>query len=282
MTITREQRQAAGLGAAPQQPGCPPAGSFRVPFPRAQAASQGAQSQAQPAKLPSVMKTIPVGAFLEQVARHPEFIPYERTSRILPTQAWFAPERTPSSYTRFELINEQPGQDRALIVLEYQVLVYGFSGAASYDYVPRGPGRFSGSMGYAVYVAGTSPGLLEYQLVPTPVPLTDKSAYPQQRSNIPKLSDLTAAYFTDVGLLAYGGASGFGRLLQPQNTRKFGATGAPWSHILIDDMSFRIAGAVFRPVESPIAFVEARVAGFTSSKLLVTKLLDDIAATVRQ
>jgi len=197
---------------------------------------------------------------LAKYSRNPELRPYEEVFRSEPNESWYDPFRDPDHPTQFELGTIRPGGGTSLIIMDYSVQPYGFSGSTSLDFASLADDEISSSFGYSFEINGQSPGLLRYRLDPVRSTLRQQSVRFSQR--MMRFDNLTDDDYVRSQASEYASAAGYGTGLHPQTSSRFGGKIIPWGEFLHDDQVLSVTGVVFRPIEVPLAFVQVRFSGF--------------------
>ena len=258
--------------------GCPidPTSPVPPPWDDPPSAGQGGgRSQA-----PSQGRLSEVGAMLAKWARNPDLKPYEELFRSEPNEAWFDSARDPDHPTQFEIATVRPEQGQSILLFDYSVVPYGFSGVSALDYEPLPDDLISGVFGYSIRVNNKEPGQLKYRLQPIPSTIRMQSL----RFNQPKIQaalQLTQDDFAISQANDYASAAGFGTGLHPQTAAHYGARGVPFTEYVHDEEVLTIIGVVFRPVEIPLAFVQARVSGFKGPSIIIRSIETALRAALR-
>lgn len=225
-------------------------------------------------------RTMEVGSMLAKWARNPELLPYEEVFRSEPNEAWFDLARDPDHPTQFEIATVQPGAGQAIVVFDYSVVPYGFSGISPLDYAPLPDEMISGVFGYSIRVDGQEPGQLKYRLDPL-----DSTIRPQQfrfqQTKVKNLADLTADDFAIAAANSYATAAGFATSLHPQTAAHYGPRVGPFTEYVVDNQVLAITGVVFRPVDVTLAFIQARISGYKGRSQIIKQLVTDLRAILR-
>lgn len=221
-----------------------------------------------------------MGGLLAKYGKTPIYKIYEQVFRVEPNQAWFDPLRDPAHPTQFEIATVTAESGQAILLFDYEIRPYRFSGINSFDYVPMEEGRLSGSLGYVIQKNGQTPGNLEYRLDPVSSTLKRQSLQ-FSRNGIKPITQMTADDFALTASQSYASAAGYGTSLMPQSPRRFGPSNAPFLEILLEDEVMTFSGVVYRQIESPVAFVQARISGYKTSSNIAKRLLRDLEESLR-
>lgn len=263
--------------------GCPidPTAPIAPPWDAASVLSgQSPQGQAAAAQSHGPMPVTEAGGLLAKYGKYPVFKVYEQLFRIEPNESWFDPARDPTRPTQFEIATVRADAGQVILLFDYSIRPYRFSGINSFDFVPMDEGRLSGSMGYVVQKNGQNPGNLEYRLDPLSSTLR-RQALQFNRSLKRSIAQMTADDYAITASQSYASAAGYGTSLMPQSPRRFGAHNAPFLETIYEDEVFTFSGVVYRQIESPVAFVECRISGYKTSSNIAKRLLRDLDETLR-
>jgi hypothetical protein len=204
-----------------------------------------------------------VGAGLATTLLHPSVLPFERLWRRLPEQGLHSGV-SPTRPFIIELGSFRVPKDRALLIYDFRPDVYRFSGIDPNDWVPVESGRFQ-QITYDVVVNGNHrPGNKEFEIQPiprqfqsnefiNPLPTDPEQPFPQTLFNQARFNQ-------------FGSAAGAGMALLPQRAFRYGARNAPFTLFLNQNDTFTARAVFWRPVMSPLAFIEFDFAGFELPK----------------
>ena len=227
-----------------------------------------------------IKRTLELAGPFSAYTRHPELEDFEQMFRVEPDDSWFSPDRSPNSPVQFEIGAVTTGDNQMLLIYDYSVQVFGFSGINVHDFEPLEDGRHSGALGYVLRINGRSPGALHYRLDPVspnlrPIAVQLQGAWPNPTS-IPG-PDPYARALAD----QFASSAGFGAAIHPQTPGRFGAHNAKFTLYVQPNQALDVTGVIFNMIESPIAFVQARISGYVCSVNLGNKILADMRACVR-
>jgi len=225
-------------------------------------------------------RVLQVAGPFSEYTRHPELEDFESQFRVEPDDSWFSQDRSPQSPIQFEVGAITTGDNQMLLIYDYSVDVWGFSGVNPHDFEPLEDGRHSGSFGYVLRINGSSPGALRYRLDPVSPNL--RPLAPQIQNALPNASynpgaDVYARAFAE----QFASAAGFGASVHPQTPGRYGARDVPFTLFVQPNAAMDVTGVIFNPIESPIAFVQARLSGYVVSAKLGQKIVDDLRMTLR-
>lgn len=257
--------------------GCPTDPRSPVPPPW-----ENGPSGAAPGRSPGVSaggRISEIGAMLAKWARNPELKPYEELFRSEPNEAWFDFARDPDHPTQFEIATVRPETGQSIILFDYEVRPYAFSGVTALDYEPLPDNMISGVFGYWLKINGQDPGQLKYRLQPLDSTIRQQSLRFNQRLQ-KGVNQMTADDFAISQADSYASAAGYGTGLHPQTSVPYGARRAPFTEYIHDNEVLTIGGVVYEPIDVPLAFVEARVAGFKCSSALAKTIITSLRASI--
>ena len=217
---------------------------------------------------------------LAKWARNPEMLPYEEVFRTEPSESWFDPSRNPDQPTQFELATVRPDSGQSILLFDYEIQPYSFSGISALDYQPMDDGLLSGVFGYSFRVNGMEPGQLKYRLDPVSSIIREQGLRFNERKILGP-NELTSDDYQISQSQGYASAAGFGTSLHPQTRRHYGARGVPFTEYIHDDVVLQIRGVVYRPVEIPLAFIQTRLSGFRCASQLAKQLVADLRKCLR-
>jgi hypothetical protein len=191
--------------------------------------------------------------------KHPAFLTVERLYRKLPEEAMFNPRLSPSKPFEFELGSFRVPDGQQFWFTDYSFSILRQSGVDPGDVVYAEEGRFSGVLGFDVTVTGKRMSDLLYQLDPQPTSLTREQFAPPRatisESNAPDAFDAAAAG-------DFASTAGPGNSLLPVRPEVQGPRGGPFTMVVHEGQYVTLSAVVFRPVTTPIASIEGRLAGF--------------------
>lgn len=199
--------------------------------------------------------TIPGGEILQKL-QHPTFNTFEYLFRTLPEEGWFSPGVSPRNLVQFQLGSFRVPQQQQLWVFDYEFRVFRQSGLDAGDTVPCEEGRFSNIMGFDITTGQRRASSLLYQLDPVPVQLLNPEFQP------PPGARASAGQFVTSGFQSFAATASPGLSLLPVWSKVQGAREAPFTIIAGENVSVGLQCVIFRPIPTPITFVEARIAGY--------------------
>jgi hypothetical protein len=168
--------------------------------------------------------------------------------------SWFAPSVAPTNPVSFEIGSFAVPTSMQFWLFDYEFLCFRQSGLDPLDAVAAEDGRFNTTLGFDLTVNGRRSGHLFFQLDPVP-PGTAASAFsPVPFAGVP--GGLQAAY------QAYAPNSAAGTSLLPARRVRYGAPGLPFTIIAKEGDRVTMSCTIFRQVNAPLKFVQARVLGY--------------------
>lgn len=262
--------------------GCPVDPTSPVPPPwDAPPSGEGQRSATTESALRSASggRVSEVGQMLAKYARNPALTPYEQIFRSEPNESWFDPARDPNHPTQFEIGTIRPGRAVSIVLMDYSVTPYGFSGLTPNDYESLEDNRISGSFGYTLTINGQSPGILRYFLDPVRSTLRQQAFRFNQRPL--DFSQIDADDFVRSQAAEYASAAGMGTSLHPQTSDRFNGRIIPFGEFIHNDEVAAVGGVVFRAVEVPLAFVQVRFSGFQMASSIAHEVQRALAEAMR-
>jgi hypothetical protein len=215
----------------------------------------------------------PGGQLLEQI-QHPAFTTVEHLFRVLPEGAWFDPQVKPQKPIKFEFGSFHVPKNQYFLVTDYQFTPLRQSGVDPFDFVYAADGRFSGVMGFDIRVGTRRTGNISYQLDPAPVQFF-RSSFAQPVAPITSFrGGPSSAPFNTAAANAFGSVAGEGKSLLPARGNVQGARSTPFTMIAESDSNVSLSCVIFRRVTSPLAGIEARVAGYQIHANTMSALLE--------
>lgn len=220
-----------------------------------------------------------IGQMVAKYARNPELRPYERLFRSEPNEAWFDLNRNPSNPTQFEIGSVAPTKGSSLLIMDYSVRPYGFSGLTPLDFEGLEDDRISGCFAYSLSINGNAPGILQYQLDPVRSTIQQQSMKANQR--LVDMNNLTSDDYVISRAAEYASAAGLGTSLHPQTAERFGGRIIPFGEFIHDNQQLTIGGVIYRAVEVPLSFIQVRFSGFQMTAELAGALQQSLRNSIR-
>lgn len=216
------------------------------------------------------------GGKVLQDVKHPIFRTVEELYRVLPEEGFFDLELSPSRPFKFPLGAFRVPKNQQLWMTDYSFAVLRLSGVDASDFVYAEAGRFSGVMGFDVTINDRRLSELRYQLDPQPLSLTREQF--QRPKEAPPGPDVAPPdVFNRAAAQSFASAAGVGSSLLPVRPFVQGPREGPFTWIADENDYVALSCVIFRPLRSPIAAVEGRMAGF----LLHTNLSEALLRRMR-
>lgn len=202
-----------------------------------------------------------------------QFVPFEQLYRRLPEEGMFSPNVSPNSPFKFELGAFTVPPQMTLYIFDIRPDIYRFSGVDPGDYVPIEARRFGSIMGFDITVSQQHQGNLNFELSPVPIQFTSQQAFADRNLTFPQAN---ASQFAVGQANQFANAAGSGASLQPQRPFRYGALSIPWTLYATAGQTVQATCVIFRPIPSPIAFIEYDIAGLLVPKYWSDQLADAI------
>lgn len=206
------------------------------------------------------------GGALNTLLVHPEIIPFEQLYRKLPEEGMFLPNVSPETPFAFELGAFRVPQQFALLLFDLRPDIYRLSGIDPGDTVPVEARRFSSVMGFEITVDQRHVGNTRFEIDPQAISATQEAFSGPQNFQTQFIGDgisidTPIAAFDNVAASSFASAAGAGLSLLPQRPTRYGATSIPFTLYVRAGQVVQVRAVVFRPVPSPVAFIEYDIAG---------------------
>lgn len=220
------------------------------------------------------------GALLQQVL-HPSITVWDQMFRTLPDDGWYTPSVSPSRPVQFELGSFRVPAGVQLWIMGYEFTVYRLSGVDAGDYIKAEEDRFSAVMGFDLTLDGKRPASLLFQLDPIPVTASRQQFEPPltvYRGRRGPESGAVTAQFDRAAATSFASTANAGTSLLPARPRRAGpAAPAPFTYVAREGVSVALGCTIFRPVPSPLAFIQGEVFGY----LVQTNMGDSLLNRMR-
>lgn len=228
------------------------------------------------------------GGFLQSLLVDKTIVPWEQLYRRLPEDSMFNANTSPSRPFSFEMGAFRVPDNETLILTNLRPDIYRFSGIDPGDYVPVEPRRFSASLGFQIVVDNVAQGQVSFQLDPLAITATQEQFVNVPAPGTPVApSTFAEAAFNFNGTLAppppavfnaaqsnsFANAGGAGLSLMPQRPHRYGPLSLPFSLYATGGQTVQVRCVVFRPLTSPIAFIEYDVAGIKVPQPWFTEMM---------
>ena len=229
----------------------------------------------------AAQRVVQAGGMLQQlVVDYNSVIPFERLYRRLPEEGMFDASVSPQRPFTFELGAFQVEQNSSLLLFDLRPDIYRLSGLDAGDFLPVVPRRFGSLLGFDVNVDQQRSRMnLQYELDPIQIQTT-KQAFTSQATPLnqttvipnPGIDNPTPfaggapqvtpnSVYNISAANSFGNAAGVGDALMPQRPRRPGAEAIPFTMIVRAGQTVQVNCVIFRPLPSPIAFIEYDLAG---------------------
>jgi len=185
-------------------------------------------------------------------------IPFEQLWRRQPEEGMFSPEVSPTSPFVYEMGAFQVPDRMALLIFDLRPDIYRFSGVDPGDFVPLEARRFGSIMGFDLTVDGRRQGEMAFEIDPVPIQKTSQQAFASSNQDAPQFNASQRAVAQSS---SFGNSAGTGNAMLPQRPTRFGALSIPFTIYARSRQTVQVRTIIFRPLPSPIAFVEYDMAG---------------------
>lgn len=195
------------------------------------------------------------GGDLLNAILHPSVPTYERLFRVQPDETWYSANVSPTRPISVQLGAFIVPKSQHIWISDYLFRVYRFSGLDAGDVVPAEEGRFSNIMGFDITTSLRRQSNIQYQLDPIPAPtqvqMFDPSPNQLQRRD----------QFTRQDFASFAVTSSQGTALLPVRARRQGSPAYPFLMLGQENDRFTLTAVIFRPLTTPIAFIEGSASG---------------------
>jgi hypothetical protein len=213
------------------------------------------------------------GGELNTLLVHPEILPFEKLYRRLPEEGMFLPGVSPETPFVFELGAFRVPDTFELLMFDLRPDIFRFNGVDPGDTVPVEARRFSSIMGFEITIDQRHVGNVEFQLDPIPIQSTPQAFTPEQ--GIGEFAGLLpASAFNIAAANSFANAAGAGLSLNPQRPHRYGALSIPFTLYARSGQTVQIRCVIFRPIPSPIAFIEYDIGGLLLPDEWVTSMTE--------
>ncbi len=202
------------------------------------------------------------GGALNTLLVHPEVTPFEQLYRRLPSEGMFVPTVSPERPFVFELGAFRVPDTFDLLLFDLRPDIYRFQGVDPGDTVPVEARRFSSIMGFELTVDQRHLGNVLFQLDPVPIQTDTQAFAPEIRSSeFTGVLQTPPARFNISAASSFANAAGAGLSLLPQRPQRYGPLSVPFTLYVRSGQTVQVRCVIFRPIPSPIAFIEYDIAG---------------------
>jgi len=241
----------------------------------AQAASQAAQ-QVKPAKEMGVGGVVQLASWpIEHIAQSPSVKTFERLWTVQPNDSWYDPVRNPSNTNRVEIGSYLVPDGQAVLITYFDFLALQPTGVGAFESEPVPEGRLGGTIGFYFDVNGTVPGVVNFELEPTPSNFQRRQFRPKQ--NLVPMSERVAADYERTAATSYAAGS-FGTGLLPTRHGRTGDPNARWSVLVMERQNVNLSMLIYRPIPYPLCGIRGRICGYTCSKQLMVDMVEALAS----
>lgn len=185
-------------------------------------------------------------------------IPWEQLYRRQPEEGMFDPSISPSNPFTFELGAFEVPNRMALLIFDLRPDIYRFSGVDPGDYVPVESRRFGSILGFDVTVDQKRQGQMSFELDPVPIQRSSQQAFTSNNEEAPQFNTSQRAVAQSS---SFANSAGMGNALLPQRPTRYGALSIPFTIYAKSRQVVQVRCVIFRPMPTPIAFIEYDVAG---------------------
>lgn len=228
------------------------------------------------------------GGALQSLMVDKTIVPWEQLYRRLPEDSMFDPALSPDRPFSFEMGSFRVPDNETLILTDLRPDIYRFSGLDAGDYVPVEARRFSASLGFQIVVDNVPQGQVQFELDPLAIAATQSQFINVPAPGTPvapssfqeavlRLNGAQAppprSVFNAAQSNSFAGAAGSGQSLMPQRPQRYGALSLPFCLVATGGQSVLVRCVVFRPLGSPIAFIEYDVAGIKMPQPWYTEMM---------
>lgn len=202
------------------------------------------------------------GGALNTLLVHPMVSPFEQLYRRLPSEGMFSAGVSPERPFVFELGAFRVPDTFDLLLFDLRPDIYRFQGVDPGDTVPVENRRFSSLMGFELTVDQRHLGNVRFEIDPIPIQQTTQAFAPEIRSSeFSQVLNTPPAKFNIAASNSFANAAGAGLSLLPQRPQRYGALSVPFTLYVRSGQTVQVRCVIFRPIPSPIAFVEYDIAG---------------------
>ncbi len=198
------------------------------------------------------------GGFFNGEILHPAIVPFEQLYRRLPEEGMFSPSVSPARPFSFEIGAFTVPDQMALLIFDLRPDIYRFSGVDPGDYMPVENRRFGSIMGFDITVDQARMGNIAFELDPVAIQRTSQQAFNSNNTVHPTFN---AGQYAIGAAGTFGATDGSGNALQPQRPERYGALSIPFTMIARSKQTVQTRCVIFRPLPTPIAFIEYDIAG---------------------
>jgi len=185
---------------------------------------------------------------------------FERLWRRLPEEGMFSSAVSPSNPFVFELGAFTVPERMALLVFDVRPDIYRFSGVDAGDFVPIEARRFGSIMGFELTVEQEHQGNIQFQIDPVQIQRTSQQAFVSNNIVNPQFNTTQQAIG---GAATNANTQGSSSMILPQRPTRYGAPAPlPFTIYAGANQTVQARCSIFRPIPTPIAFVEFDLSGY--------------------
>jgi hypothetical protein len=237
----------------------------------------------------NAQRVVQAGGALTPQLLHPVIVPLQHVFRRLPDDGIFvASQQSPFQFEMGALVVPK---GMRFIFAEYRFQIFRLNGAVANDAVPLEDQRLPLEVGYDVNIDQARKSDIQAEVLPINPPVSDRAAFRGTVINAPDVMTPQVTFPTTlqggVALATVYGAPGgapsqvtptqqsvfeearsavtgaaAGSALLPQEQRMAGPAGFPFTYEVKSAQAVQLRVTVFGAVQIPIAFFEARIAGY--------------------
>jgi hypothetical protein len=206
------------------------------------------------------------GAF-NSLLVHPSILPFEQLYRRLPEEGMFLDSVSPETPFAFELGAFRVPNSFTALLFDLRPDIYRFSGVDPGDTVPVEARRFSSILGFEITIDQHHVGNVLFQIDPVPIQTSPQAfTAPVNPGELPPaiaaaLGLAPQSVFNIAQASSFANAAGAGESLLPQRPTRYGPLSVPFTLYARSGQTVQVRCVIFRPIPSPIAFIEYDIAG---------------------
>lgn len=212
----------------------------------------------------------PGGDLLKDL-KHPSFGSIERFYRVLPEEGWFSPGVNSRNPIQLSLGTFDVPNDQVFWIYDYEFWVDRFSGVDAGDFLRAEESRYSGAIGFDINVSSRRQANLSFELDPVP----SQVSRPQFEPRIGQ--GASTAQFNRAAARSFSASTNIGNSLLPSRSNKYGARSCPFTIIAQATETVNLNAVIWNPIQTPIAAIGGRVAGYLISEQLNSALINKVA-----
>jgi len=207
---------------------------------------------------PRVQVVNPLGAMYEHF-QHPIYDSFERQFRVLPTDSFYDPARSPSNPFIFPIGGFKVPKNQYLMILGYEFSSAKF-GITPGDTVRLEPERMSTLWCFDLDIDGTRPRQCQYEIDPVPISIT-RAAFSLVRGTGGTRTQ-QAAFFNSAQANSFALVGGPGKAALPFQAQHYGPQAPAFTMLVKPNQTVQGSGIILRALEVPLAYVQFTIQGF--------------------